>query len=113
MNCNTCSSYRNGRGSKACTTCDKFKDILPPSKPGPQIVNMRAEIIEDMSGIIPKEIIDTIRPQDLTQATMLLQSVILKATHEEIAEYHQVSKKTVQRRINDAIETTKELMEIS
>ena len=108
MNCANCPSYRRGNGSQACYTCPDQLNIKPTSKPGPRIINMRAEDIEEIAEIIPKPMKDILSTLDPLQSTMLLQSVILGMTHQEIAEYHLFSAtKTVQRKINIALELIK------
>ena len=105
MNCAKCPSYRRGKGSQACYKCPDQLNIKPASKPGPRIINMRAEDIEEIAEIIPKPMKDILSTLDPKQSTMLLQSVILGMTHQEIAEYHLFSAtKTVQRKINTALE---------
>ena len=105
MNCANCPSYRRGKGSQACYTCPDQLNIKPASKPGPRIINMRAEDIEEIAEIIPKPMKDILATLDPKHSTMLLQSVILGMTHQEIAEYHLFSAtKTVQRKINTALE---------
>lgn len=108
MNCTGCPSYNRGKGSQACYTCPDQLNIKPASKPGPRIINMRAEEIEDIAELISKPMKDILSTLDPKHSTMLLQSIILGMTHKEIAEYHLFSAtKTVQRKINTALELIK------
>lgn len=105
MNCTGCSSYRRGRGSQACYKCPDQLNIKPSGRPGPRIINMRAEDIEEIVEVIPPSIKDILLTLDPKHSTMLLQSIVLEMTHQEIAEYHLFSAtKTVQRKINTALE---------
>ena len=112
MNCKSCPSYNNGKGSKtACSLCDKFKDVLPKIKPGPPLSSIKQEILEDIGDSIPITTRDLLKVLDETQATMLLQSTILNMTHKEIAAYHLYdAAKTVQRNINKALQSIRELI---
>jgi len=108
MNCTGCPSYNRGKGSQACYACPDQLNIKPASKPGPRIINMRSEEIEDIAELLSKPIQDILPTLDPKQSTMLLQSIILKMTHQEIAEYHLFSAtKTVQRKINIALDLIK------
>ena len=104
MNCTGCPSYNRGKGSQACYKCPDQINIKPASKPGPRIINMQSELIEDIAEIIPKDLRDILVTLDPKESTMLLQSIILKMTHQEIAEYHLYNAtKTVQRKINNSL----------
>ncbi|MEE9354188.1 MAG: hypothetical protein V3U75_01225 [Methylococcaceae bacterium] len=98
MNCKTCPSYNNGKGSRACEECDKFKDILPRSKPSARSQRLRSEILEETTANIPTAAQDLIRTIDTTLATMALQILILGMTQKEMAEYYKVSLPTIKRR---------------
>ena len=106
VSCNGCPSYNKGRGTKACLKCpDQPDPKIPQPKPGPRIINMQAETIEDIAEMIPKSTRDILKTLDPKDSTMLLQSIILGMTHQEIAEYHLYrASKTVQRKINISLD---------
>ncbi len=109
MSCNGCPSYNKGRGSRACLKCPDQPEPKIVIKPGPRITNMRSETIEDIAEMLQKTTKDILITLDPLDSTMLIQSIILNMTHKEIAEFHQYkSAKTVQRKINLALDTIKE-----
>lgn len=104
MNCAKCPSYRQGKGSQACFKCQDQINVRADSKPGPRIINMQSEIIEDIAEMIPKKVREILITLDPMDSTMLLQVVILKMNHQEIAEFHQFkARRTVLRKIKKTV----------
>lgn len=110
MSCSGCQSYRDGQGSKACLVCPDQPEPKILIKPGPRIINMRSEIIEEMAEMIPKTVKEILVTLDPLDSTMLLQSIILNMTHKEIADYHLFNAtKTVQRKLSNALDILKSM----
>ena len=104
MNCAECPSYKKGKGSKACLVCPDQRDVLPRYKPNPSTFYLQADIVEELAALVPKNAKDILLTLDPLESTMLLQSIILNMTHEEIAEYHLYNAtKTLQRKITKAM----------
>lgn len=118
MNCTACAHYNRGQGTRCCLSCDKFKDLIQ-SRPriGPPLVRVDKNIIENI--ISPdnptvKSVFAVLSKIDPYDATIILQSTILRMTHEEIADYHRKapawSREWIRRKKQEAIRVLKMLL---
>ena len=113
MNCSACPSYKRGRGSQACLTCDKYEDVLPKYKPPPPTASIPYIVLEEAA--MPERLrssFEALRHIDDESATMILQSLLLGMKHQEIAEYHNklYSRSSISRKISNGLHQVKKIL---
>jgi len=89
-NCSECPSYNRGQGTRKCLRCSEYALFRVKEKPAPNICRFPQEFIDNVpDDPRMKTAFDLLASLDDISATMLLQSTVLKMTHQEIADYHQ------------------------
>jgi hypothetical protein len=97
MKCYECPSYKRGRGTQRCLSCDEFKSstIMGRYKPCVDYVKIPRMILENL--VLDMEI-DYYSKLDPFEATMLFMKYHLNLDNLTIAKLLNISEKTVRRK---------------
>jgi DNA-directed RNA polymerase specialized sigma24 family protein len=93
--CQTCPSYRNGKGSLKCATCPEVKNIgLARSSPCVAFVQIPRELLEQIEDNSLINVYDLLTDHE---STLIFQLYQLQMTQQEIANYHNITQPAVMK----------------
>ncbi len=97
MNCYGCPSYKKGRGTRRCLTCDEFKSskLMSRYKPCVNYVKIPRMILESLTMDTETDYYSLLDP---IAATMLFMKYHLNLDNLTIAKLLNISEKTVRRK---------------
>ncbi len=110
MDCTQCDHYNQGRGKPLCLKCKKYKDLQLKSAKRESIKteHIPQAIMDNITDPRTRDLYTIIRQLPLHLATPLMQRASLGASLQEIANYHNVSRPAIQRRIAKGINIIKQ-----
>ena len=112
MDCSTCEHYNRGRGQRACLKCKKYKDIhiKGGKRESIRTEHLPQEIMDNIPDPNTRTLIQSLRHLPVQYSVPLLMVAVLNMSHQDIADYHGVSRQAIAQKISQGTKLIKEML---
>jgi DNA-directed RNA polymerase specialized sigma24 family protein len=102
MDCTICDHYNQGHGQPLCLKCKKYKDLQIKSARRQTIKteHIPQAIMDNIADPRTRNLMDIIAQLPLQYAVPLMMRATLGASLHEIADYHNLTRSAIQRRVS-------------